>query len=76
MLDCHPVFWALMGLQLHVALIHKLRWSMMSLSFSLHFINGCFHNQALVDVRSTGAGIKCLYSMYNLSKYVYDKKEG
>ena len=31
--------------------------------FSWHVINGCLYNQALADVRSTGAGIKCLYCM-------------
>ena len=29
--------------------------------FLLHDIHWCLYNQALADVRSTGAGIKCLY---------------
>ena len=31
-----------------------------------HVINGCLNNQIVADVRSTGAGIKCLccISMY------------
>ena len=28
-----------------------------------HVIHGFLYNQALADVRSTGAGIKCLYCM-------------
>ena len=47
--------------QLNVALIRKLRVSLMCLAYYLHIINGNFNNQILVDVQSTGAGIKCLY---------------
>ena len=48
--------------QLNVAaLIRKLRVSLMCFAHSLHIINGYLNNQTMADVRSTGAGIKCLY---------------
>ena len=47
--------------QLNVALIRKLRVSLVCLAYSLHIINGYLNNQTLADVRSTGAGIKCLF---------------
>ena len=47
--------------QLKVALIRKLRASVMCLAYSLHIVNEYLNNQTLADVRSTGAGIKCLY---------------
>ena len=34
---------------------------LMCLSYLLTFYHGCLYNQAFADVRSTGAGIKCLY---------------
>ena len=34
-------------------------------SFCWHDIHECFYNQALVDVRLTGAGINCLYSSFD-----------
>ena len=38
------------------------------LTFSLH---GCFYNQVLADVRSTGAGVKCPYcKFHNTCSYV------
>ena len=43
--------------QLNVALICKLCGSLMCLAF----LTGVFYNQALADVRSTGAWIKCLF---------------
>ena len=47
----------------NVALILKLCKSLMCLSYFCHVTNGFLYNQALSDVRSTGAGIKCLYCM-------------
>ena len=47
--------------QLDVALIRKLRGSMMYLALFYNVILGCSCNQALVDNRSTGTGINCLY---------------
>ena len=48
--------------ELNEALVCKLRVSLMSLSdiFDIPSM-GVLYNQALADVRSTGAGIKCLY---------------
>ena len=47
---------AWMTSQMNVALIRKLRGSLMCLAYSfLHVTHGCFNNQALTDVRSTGA---------------------
>ena len=51
---------ARMNSQLNVALIRKLWGSLMCLSYFCHATNGFLYNQALPDVRSTGAGIKCL----------------
>ena len=40
----------------------KATWAIEMLNlFSWHVIYGCLYNQSLADVRSTGAGIKCLY---------------
>ena len=50
---------AWMTSQLNVALICELSGSFMCLAYFV--IYECCHNQALADVRSTGAGIKCLY---------------
>ena len=52
---------AWMTSQLNVALIHKLRGSSICLAYFLTCYPWMLYNQALVDVRSTGAGIKCLY---------------
>ena len=49
--------------QLNVALIRKLRVSLICLAYSLHISNGYLNNKTLADARSTGAGIKCLYCM-------------
>ena len=53
---------AWMTSQMKVALIRKVRGSLMCLAY---FFLTCypleFQNQALADVRSTGSGIKCLY---------------
>ena len=48
--------------ELNEASVCKLRVSLMSLTdiFDIPFM-GVLYNQALADVRSTGAGIKCLY---------------
>ena len=63
--DYHPVSWAWMNGWPHdrtnVALIRKLRGSLMCLTYLWHVIHGCLSDQALADVRSTGEGIKCLY---------------
>ena len=42
-------------------LIRKQRVSLMSLGFVLNCYLWMLYNQALADVPSTGAGIKCLY---------------
>ena len=54
---------AWMTSQLILALMRKLRGSLMCLGyfFPLHVIHGCLYNQALADVKATSAGIKCLY---------------
>ena len=58
--DCHPVAWAWMTLQLNVAF-----------DLESHVICGCMYNKGLADVRSTGAGINCLYcSRYLVGKYL------
>ena len=45
-------------------LIRNLCVSLMCMAcFFWHFIHGCLYNQALADVRSTGAGIKYLYNV-------------
>ena len=43
--------------KLNVALVRKLRGSLM-----------CLYNQALADVRSTGGGITCLYCMFQYTR--------
>ena len=50
-----------MTLEMNVALIHKLRGSLMCLTCFWHVIYRCLYNQALADVRSTGAGIKYIF---------------
>ena len=52
-----------MTLELNVALIHKLyTWVTDVLDlFFWHVIYRCVYNQALADVRSTGAGIKYIF---------------
>ena len=50
---------AWMTSKLNVALVRKLRGSLM-----------CLHNQALADVRSTGAGITCLYCRFQYTRYL------
>ena len=47
--------------QLNVALSRKLRGSLMCLAHFWHAIHGCLYIQAQLDVRSIGAGIKCLH---------------
>ena len=49
-----------MASQLNVALIRKLAWVIDVLDM---LSMGVLYNQVLADVRSTGAGIKCLYSI-------------
>ena len=54
--------------QLNVALICKLSGSLDNsnvIGFLFGF-PGCLCNQTLADVRSTGAGIKCLYCSFDL----------
>ena len=53
---------AWMTSKLNAALIRTLRGSLMCLAYFFDMVpNGVFHNQALADVWSTDAGIKCLY---------------
>ena len=70
--DGHPVSWAWMQgftSQLNIELIHKLRGPLMCLAnFSKNVTHGCFYNQALADVRLTGAGIEYLYCMMSYRK--------
>ena len=56
-----PGHWCMDNLTTENSFISKLRGSLMCLAYSLHIINGYLSNQTLADVRSTGAGIKCLY---------------
>ena len=42
---------AWMTSQLNIALISKLRGSLMCLAFFLHVIQGCLYNQAMADVQ-------------------------
>ena len=58
--------------ELNEALVCKLRVSLMSLSdiFDIPSV-GVLYNQALADVRSTGAGIKCLYCTSVLTKIYF-----
>ena len=51
--------------QLNVALIRKLRVSLMCLAYSLHIINGYLNKKTLADVRSTGSGIKCRHCSFD-----------
>ena len=57
---------AWMNSQQNVALIHKPRGVDVHDIFFGDVIHGCLNNQALADVRSTGAGIKCLYCTRSL----------
>ena len=54
-------------LQPNVTLICKLRGSLMFLSYFIEIIHGCLYNQAMADIQSTGAVIKCLYCSNRLS---------
>ena len=54
---------AWMNSQLNVVLFSMLCRSLMCLFYFCHVTNGLLYNCALPDVRSTGAGIKCLYCM-------------
>ena len=56
----HPISWAWKTSQLNVALIRKLRRSLMGLDYYFDMISMgvCTHRQS--DHRSSGAGIKCL----------------
>ena len=47
--------------QLYMALIRKLRGSLMCVAYFRHVILVCLYNLALADIRLTGAGINCLY---------------
>ena len=53
--------------QLNVALIHKLCGSFVCLAYFrqvMTYFDSVFNNQALVDARSIGVGIKCLYCTF------------
>ena len=64
---CHPVSWAWMHgwpynwteLWLASYVSHWRAWLLV-----WHVMHGCLYDQILADVRSTGAGIKCLYCSY------------
>ena len=74
-LGCHPVSWALMygrsknwtWFWFAVYVGHWCAWLII-----WHIIYGCLYNQAIAHVRSTGAGIKCLYYRY-LIKWPSDR---
>ena len=53
--------------QLNVTLIRKLRGSLVCLAYFLTCNSLVFFDQAMEDVRSTGAGIKCLYCMEGMN---------
>ena len=64
--ECSPIFFGMdvyMTSQLILALIRKLRVSSMYLAYFLRCYTRCLYNQALPDVRSTGAGIKYSFCM-------------
>ena len=65
--DCHPVSWAWMTSQLNLALIRKLLGSLMCLAYCYDMLSTSLYDQAMADVRSTGAEIKCLYCMPHLT---------
>ena len=56
--------------QLNVALIHNYMGHNVLGLFSGHVVHGCLYNQALADVRSTGAGIKCQHCTFSPCKFV------
>ena len=65
--ECSPIFLGMdvyMTSQLILALIRKLRVSSMYLDYFLTCYTRCLYNQALPDVRSTGAGIKYLFCTF------------
>ena len=41
-----------------------------------HVIHGCLYNQALADIRSTGAGIKCLYCICDVTGVWWNLRSG
>ena len=47
--------------QMDVDLIRKVRGSLVCLVYFFDRLSMFMYNQALVDVRTTGTGIKCLY---------------
>ena len=61
--------------QMKVALIRKVRGSLLGLFFLTCYPLE-FNNQALADVRSTGSGIKCLYCRWWFpSQYCFIRHE-
>ena len=71
---CAPSFLdmdAWMTAQLNVALIRKLRGSLMCLADCFDMLmHGCLYNQALADISVTGAGINCLSCIEGLQTAV------
>ena len=55
--------------QLNAALIRKLRGSLICMAYVLTCHPWCLYNQALADVRSTGAWIECLYWIFPLQGF-------
>ena len=72
--NCHPVFWAWMRPHVPDLASFDSNATWVIDVFGLYFwhdIHGCLYNQALADVRSTGAGIECLYC----SSWIYNTLE-
>ena len=62
---------AWMILQMDGAWIRKLRGSLVCLAHFFDKLSMFFYNRALVDVRTTGTEIKCLYCIY-ICIYLYN----
>ena len=76
--DCHQVPWSWRygsgTSQLKAALTRKLRWSLMCLAYFWRVIHRSLYNQEQADVRTTGAGTKCLYRRAFLYKCHLDRR--
>ena len=60
--NCHLVSWAhVPDLTTYRTFDCQATWIIDMFGISVDVIYGCLYNQALVDVRSTGSEIKCLY---------------
>ena len=62
--DCHPVSWAWIyeWPTTERNFDSQATWVIdVVIVFHCNVIHGCLYNQAMADIRSTGAGIKCLY---------------